>query len=142
MDDLGVDAQEPEIRSVMREDLGMRYRKIVPISIHGNSEKNLVLRQQFAIKLIGLMVEGKRLLNIDQTWLGMMDFRRCKWRAYGTSNSVAQLQMVPRISMFMGIDTTGKVYLSLLQANSNSKIMDIFLRSLTKKLDKERPAWR
>ena len=39
----------------MREDLGMRYRKIKPVSIHGNSDKNLILRQQFALKLIQLM---------------------------------------------------------------------------------------
>lgn len=51
----GIDAKEHEIKMVMREDLGMRYRKIVPISVHGNSEKNLVLRQQFALKLIQLM---------------------------------------------------------------------------------------
>ena len=34
-----------EIHNVMKEDLGMRYRKVVGISVHANSEKNLVLRQ-------------------------------------------------------------------------------------------------
>ena len=51
----GIEAGESEIREIMREDLGMRYRKIKPISIHGNSDKNLILRQQFALKLIQLM---------------------------------------------------------------------------------------
>ena len=46
-----MEATEQEIRMIMREDLDMKYRKVVPISIHGNSVKNLVLRQQFAISL-------------------------------------------------------------------------------------------
>ena len=91
MDGMGTDAKLGEIRKIMREDLKMRYRKVVPVSVHGNSEKNLVLRQQFALKLIELLHQGKRLLNIDETWLGMTDFRRMKWMAPGTTNSVAQL---------------------------------------------------
>jgi transposase len=34
------------------------------------------LRQQFAIQLIGLLQDGKTLLNFDETWLGVSDFRR------------------------------------------------------------------
>jgi len=57
----------------------MRYRKIKQISLNANSERNLVLRQQFAQKLIELLHGGKRIINVDQTWLGMSDFRRMKW---------------------------------------------------------------
>ena len=35
---------EKFVRSVIKEELGMRYRKIKTISLHSNSEKNLVLR--------------------------------------------------------------------------------------------------
>ena len=48
-------ASEYEIIKIMREDLGMRYKKVVPISIHGNSTKNLVLRQQFAMHMVKLL---------------------------------------------------------------------------------------
>jgi len=74
------------------------------------------------------MKKKKTFINIDETWLGMSDFRRQKWRAYGTPNSVPQLQIAPRISMIAGLDQTGRVYLSLLQSNSNSKVMEIFSR--------------
>ena len=63
----------------MRENLGMRYKKVVPISIHGNSAKNLVLRQQFAIQMLELLLEKKTILNVDESWIGMSDFRRRKW---------------------------------------------------------------
>ena len=126
----------------MRNELGMRYRKVVAVSVHANSEKNLVLRQQYAQEIIKLLSMGRIILNIDETWLGMSDFRRMKWRAKGTTNSVAQLQLTPRVSMIAGLDTKGRVYLSLVQANSNSKMMELFFQHLVKKLDAEGPRWR
>ena len=44
--------------------------------------------------------------------------------------------------MIVGLDTTGKVYASLLQANSNGNVMEIFFRQLVKRLDGERDGWR
>ena len=72
----------------------------------------------------------------------MSDFRRMKWRPKGCTNSVAKLQLNPRITLIAGLDTKGNVYLSLLQANTNNQTMEIFLRQLCSKLDKERPQWR
>jgi hypothetical protein len=141
-EDLGLEATVQEIRTVMREDLGMKYRKVVPTSIHGNSVKNLVLRQQFAINLTRLLQDGKVILNMDESWLGMSDFRRRKWQAPNTTNSVAQLQTADRISVIMALDTTGEVYLSLLQSNSNGNVMDIYFRQLVLQLDRARPRWR
>ena len=34
-----------EMASIMKKDLGMRFKKIQPVSVRTNSEKNLVLRQ-------------------------------------------------------------------------------------------------
>jgi hypothetical protein len=36
----------------MKEDLGMSYRKIKTVSLHSNSEKNLVLRQRWTIEFL------------------------------------------------------------------------------------------
>ena len=83
------------IREVMKVELGMSYKKVLPVAIKANSERNLVLRQRFALELIELLQKGKTVLNIDETWLGMSDFRRRKWRAAGTTNSVPQLQICP-----------------------------------------------
>ena len=128
--DLGMEATLLEIRKVMREDLDMTYRKVLPIPIHGNSGKNLVLRQQFARRMIQLLLEGKTIINFDESWINMTDFRRRKWQAPNTTNSVAALQTADRISMIAALDSQGSVYLSLLQSNSNGRIMDIFLRQL------------
>ena len=60
----------------------------------------------------------------------MSDFRRMKWQVPGTTNSVAKLQVAPRVTMIVGIDTLGRIYASLAQANSNSELMEIYFRGL------------
>ena len=126
----------------MKKDLGMRFKKVVHVSIHANSDKNLVLRQQFALKYIELLVSGFTIIDVDETWLGMADFRRRKWRAKKSTKSHAILQVHPRISMITGLGTNSDVYLSLLQSNSNSKVIELFFQKLVNKLDRERPGWR
>ena len=131
-----------EVRSVMKQELGMSYRKITTVSLHSNSEKNLVLRQRWSLEFLAQARKKKTFINIDETWLGMSDFRRMKWQVPGTTNSVAKLEIAPRITMILALDTKGNVYLALAQANSNSDMMELFFRSLAAKLDGERPHWR
>lgn len=60
----------------------------------------------------------------------------------GTTNSIAKLSMAPRITVWAGLDTEGEVYLSLLQSNSNNSVMEIFLRKLVLKLQRDDKDWR
>ena len=120
----------------------MRFRKIKIVSLHSNSEKNLVLRQRWALEFLAQARKKKVFINVDETWLGMSDFRRMKWQAPGTTNSVAKLEISPRITMILALDTKGNVYLTLAQANSNSAMMELFFRGLTARLNMERPNWR
>ena len=40
----GIEVKTREVRKVMKEDLGMSYRKIKPLSVNENIDKNIVLR--------------------------------------------------------------------------------------------------
>ena len=62
-----IEAKQRDIKSVMKQELDMRYRKIISVSRTGNTPKNLVLRQQFALKLIGVLTAGKTVINVDET---------------------------------------------------------------------------
>ena len=44
--------------------------------------------------------------------------------------------------MIVGLDTNGKVYLSLVQANSNSSMMELFFTRLVMLLDERDLRWR
>ena len=48
----------------------------------------------------------------------------------------------PRITLIVALDTLGNAYITLTQANSNNKTMEIYFHQLAAKLDKERPNWR
>ena len=43
----------------------------------------------------------------------MSDFRRMKWQCPGTTNSVAKVEVSPRVTMILGLDTMGEIYVSL-----------------------------
>ena len=62
--------------------LGLKYKKLKHISMQGNSERALVLRQRWAMKYLDQDLQFKNILNLDETWLGMSDFRRHHWRPY------------------------------------------------------------
>ena len=115
-----LEVKPKDVHHVLKNEMQMSYKKISPVSIRANSTKNLVSRQQFALKFLELLQSKKVIINIDETWLGMMDFRRMKWTPKHSTNSVPQLQLSPRITMILGLDTNGKVYVCLLQQNSNS----------------------
>ena len=104
----------------MHRGLAARYRKIQKVSFQGNSNRNLLMRQQFAHAFLEIYLNKKTVINGDETWLGMSDFRRMRWEIPGLPNSVAKKQVTPRISMIAALDTSGAVYMSLMQSNSNS----------------------
>ena len=65
-----------QIHQVMKQDLKMRFRKVKPIAITANSPRNLILRQQFALQFLKIDLQKKVVINLDETWLAMTDFRR------------------------------------------------------------------
>ena len=69
-----------ETRKVLRDNLNMRYRVLKKVEYQGNSERCLVSRMLYAKKMLALLSEGKRIINIDESWLPCLDFRGKKWR--------------------------------------------------------------
>ena len=70
--------------------------------------------------MLKLLRDQMRIINIDETWINNTMFRRKKWREHGSTNSVPGHQVNPRISLIGGIDTSGNVYLSALQHNTDN----------------------
>lgn len=60
--------------------LGLKYKKIKHISWQGNSDKSLVLRQRWAMQFLELDHKAINVINIDETWVNMTDFRRFHWK--------------------------------------------------------------
>ena len=75
------------VRDAMTKDMNMSFRKIVKISPFENSVKNLLLRQLAAKIIIENAISKTRVINNDEMWLGIEDFRHMKWQAQRSKNS-------------------------------------------------------
>jgi len=126
----------------MTKDMNMSFRKVVEISPFENSVKNLVLRQLGAKIIIDAAMSKTRVINIDETWLRMEDFRAMKWQAPRSKNSCVKKLWSPRISMLLAFDNYGESYVALSQSNTNSNVALLFLRELNKRLNEEKRNWR
>ena len=83
LEEANLDLPVAEVRKVLRENLNMRYRVLKKVEYQGNSERCLVTRMLYAKKMLELLGEGKRVINIDETWIPHLDFRGKKWRQRG-----------------------------------------------------------
>ena len=104
----------PEIRRVMRDLLGMRYTKVINSAPQANVERSRVLRQLCSLKLLQVLMKTKRCINIDETEVDRLDFRRRVWQQKGVSNTMPVKRVRPRVTMIAAMDTHGEVYVSLL----------------------------
>ena len=77
------------VRHVLRRRMGLKYKLCSKLAFKGNTERNLVLRQQFALRMLKLIQQGKRIINVDETWIAGLSFTYRKWKTPGTSNAVA-----------------------------------------------------
>ena len=53
----------------LKEEMGLRYRKLQKVAIQANSQRNLILRQQYALTMLPLLQTSARIINIDETWI-------------------------------------------------------------------------
>ena len=69
------------VRTVLMKDYGLRFGKVKRIPNNANTLRNLHMRQQFGKKMLDLLSSGKRILNVDETWIGQTNFSRREWRS-------------------------------------------------------------
>ena len=75
----GLEVSLPLVRKTMRKELGMGYRKAATVPVQANSERCLVLRQQYALRMFPLLESGRRIINVDESWLSQTRFVRRMW---------------------------------------------------------------
>jgi hypothetical protein len=129
------------VKATMKE-LGLKYKAVTYVNPQANCERCLVLRQQYAVVMLGLLQKGKRIINIDETWIDTTSYTRRHWQPAAGLPSFREKSVSPRISMIAAICSTGSTFLSIIQANSNNEVMAVFFTYLVRKLDSQDPNWR
>ena len=96
----------------------------------------------YAKKMFELLEQGKRIINIDETWLPHLDFRNKKWCRRGEKNTMSTKSLSHKVNMIAAVDTGGCLYLSLTQQNTDSDVMLMFMSRLANVLSQEDKNWR
>ena len=122
----------------------MGYLQASTIPVQANSERCLVLRQQYALKILPMLEKSNshRIINVDESWLNQTRFVCRLWVPTDAADSVSDKQVQLRISQIIALDTEDKMWCALMQANTDADVMTLFLPYLERRLDLETPGWQ
>jgi ABC-type sugar transport system permease subunit len=85
---------------------------------------------EFAKFMLKLLYEGKRIINIDETWIGSCNFQRMHWQSPQIFTSIVNTLVRPRVSVIVAIDTKGNIFASIMHMNSNAASFGVFISYL------------
>ena len=87
------------------------------------------------------MDQGKRIINVDETWINETNFVRKSWYPPTSTGKITQRAVTPSLSMIAALDMDGRVYFSLSHAATDQDTFMLFMRRLVVRLDVETPGW-
>lgn len=128
----GLEVSAKKVRRLLKNGLGFSYRQAKKVPIQCNSDRCLILRQQFAKQLLMQLKNKKRIINFDETWLNESSFVRKTWSSKQSSASCNLRAITPRLSVLGAIDTDGNCWFALSHATTDSNTIMLFFRSLTR----------
>ena len=92
--------------------------------------------------MIELLQSGKRIINIDESWLSSGQYHRRMWAPTDMPATAIEKQVSPRLALIASLDSDGRIFFSLTHANTDSDIMVMFISCLCRKLDAELVDWK
>ena len=63
--------------------------------------------------MLALMQSGRRIINVDESWLNQSSFVRRVWVPTDAPVTITDKQLEPRISLITAFDTEGKIWCAL-----------------------------
>lgn len=130
------------VSRVMRDNLGLKFKKAKSIAARTNCVSCLYQRQVFAKKLIDEMMTGKRVINIDEASLSEARFVRKAWGHRNLPLRPLKMPLGHRVSIIAAVDNLGASFFALVQGIIDSRVFATFLHHLVIDLDGEDPDWR
>jgi hypothetical protein len=67
------------VRDVLKSNFDLTFRSSRRVTKYLNLDRSKILRMEFARMLLTQMERGKRIINIDETWIGSSNFQRMHW---------------------------------------------------------------
>ena len=92
--------------------------------------------------MIELLQSGKRILNVDESWLSQGSFFNRRWLGTDCPATISYKLISPRLAVLAALDTDGRGFYALTQANTDSDVFMMFMSCLCRKLDSELVDWK
>ena len=73
------------------------------------------------------MMEGKRIINIDESAIGQGVFIRKGWSFSGSSAGHSIKPFGHRLSLLSAIDTDGQIYFAISQSTTDQRVFGTFM---------------
>ena len=89
------------------------HKKIKRVSSPGNSERCKVLRHLYAKAILPLYDNNKHIINVDESWMSVSDFRASSWNFSGTENNYSDRTLGSKVNLIVAVSSKGYVWLSL-----------------------------
>ena len=101
----GLEVKRNQVAKFMKKEMHLGYRQVRTVPVQCNTQRCLVLRQQYALKMLPLLESKKRVINIDESSVPFLDFRHHKWAPRSCKNSIPRRDLAPKVNMIVAIDT-------------------------------------
>ena len=73
-DETDLNVNNREVRTALKHELGYSYRRAKEVPVQSNSVRCLVMRQQYAARMLELLLKEPRIINVDESWLSQTSF--------------------------------------------------------------------
>ena len=130
------------VLDILKNKFQLSYRKIKRVPFAGNSERSKVLRSLYAQKMLTVYQSGKRVINVDESWIPHADFRQRRWKRRGMANSAQDKTLSQKINIITAMSSDGEVWIALTTCNTDSDVLMLFMTRLASALTKQAAAWR
>ena len=111
-----------QIRLALRKDCQLGFLRAKKFQPRANFNRCLVQRQQYALEMLKLLDQGKRVINLDETWLNETSFTRRAWAPKDGTGNVKLKPVTPRLSMIAALDSDGRVWFTLSHSTTDSNM--------------------
>jgi hypothetical protein len=116
------DIKAHTMRKIFRKELNLRYKRCSKTSTDWNQPRLKAIRSVFSEKLLGLMNQNKRILNIDETSMTTTTYSHYSWGSKGKTLRITSKPISPRATVLAGVDNLGNLYASVFLCNGNRQI--------------------
>ena len=99
----------PLIRNILKTEIDYIYRKAKKVEPRTNTENSLVHRQKYAKTMFDLLIKGKRIINVDESFIDQSNYTRRSWSHKKYRGSVKSTNMKESLKIFASLDTDGNV---------------------------------